>query len=609
MTDQTHSSPAWFPQPRDIERANLTAILASLELATLDELVQWARADAGRFWGMLIERLGIQFERPPRSIVDLSQGPHQPRWLPGARLNIAESCLRHPGAGVIACDETGRERRMAVPELAAQCRRFAGALVARGVGPGDAVALVVPLTPEAVVAFLGTILAGAAAVCIPESFAPAEIARRAALAHARLLVTQNALLRAGKRLPLYEKLEGAALPPAVVTRGAATTDRLRAGDVWWDDFLASGDTAATILCDPDDTTTVLFSSGTTAEPKAIPWTHGTPIKCAADGLLYQDVHADDVLAWPTSMGWMMGPWLIYAGLINGARIALYDGHPATAGFAKFVEHAGVTVLGVIPSLVAAWQKSGVWDQADWSGIRLFSSTGECSQPGPMRELSSRAGGRPVIEYCGGTEIGGGYLTSTVLRPWVPSCFNQPALGLTLALYEDYVLSPTRGEVFLGGAAMGLSTRLLGGDHEATYYADTPHDPDGLPLRRHGDALEALADGYYRVLGRADDAMNLGGIKVAAVEIEQVLNTHPAVLETAAVALSEAVGGPSRLVIFAVPRGAPVDSIALRHELQRLLAGRLNPLFQIADVRWLDALPRTASNKVMRRTLRAQTAAQ
>jgi acetyl-CoA synthetase len=605
----TIPAPAWTPDPSDIERANLTSIMRALGHQEVAEFAGWAGADAGRFWGLMVERLGVRFVQRPECILDLSDGIEQPRWLPGARLNIAESCFQHPQAAVLAADETGRERRVGIPELADLTARFAGALAGQGVGSGDAVALVLPLSIEAVAAFLGTIWAGATAVCIAESFAPAEIVRRAQIGRAKLVVTQDGLLRGGKRLALYEKLQAVDLPPMIVTRSAAGPGiNLRDEDIWWDDFLAGGQPMVEpVACRADDVTSLLFSSGTTADPKAIPWTHTTPIKCAADGFLYQDIHADDAVAWPTGMGWMMGPWLVYAGLINGATVALFDGHAATPAFAKFVARAGVTVLGVIPSLVAAWKTTGLWDEADWRGIRLFSSTGECSQPEHMLALSSRAGYRPVIEYCGGTELGGGYIATSVLRPWAPSHFNQPVIGLTLSLFDDEGQPSDRGEVFLAGPAMGLSTTLLGGDHHETYYADTPKDSEGRPLRRHGDSLEALGDGWYRILGRADDAMNLGGIKVSAVELERVLNQHPAVSETAAVAVAAPSGGPARLVVFAVPggdsNGEPMKPSTLRSELQQLIRQELNPLFQISEADWIDALPRTASNKVMRRHLR------
>src|SRR5688572_22989055 len=181
---------------------------------------------------------------------------------------------------------------------------------------------------------------------------------------------------------------------------------------------------------------ILFSSGTTATPKAIPWNHTTPIKAAADAYLHHDIRPGDVLAWPTNLGWMMGPWLIYAALVNRAAIALYSGAPSGADFGDFVEKTGVTMLGVIPSLVRAWRESRCMEGRDWSRIRCFSSTGECSNADDMRYLMSLAGNKPVIEYCGGTEIGGGYITGTMIHPAAPATFTTPALGLDFEILDD-----------------------------------------------------------------------------------------------------------------------------------------------------------------------------
>ncbi len=150
--------------------------------------------------------------------------------------------------------------------------------------------------------------------------------------------------------------------------------------------------------------------------------------------------------------------------------------------------------------------------------------------------------------------------------------------------------------------MGLSTELLNGDHHAAYYAGVPEE--ALALRRHGDQIERLAGGFYRVLGRVDDTMNLRGIKVSAVEIEHVLNRHPLVRELAAVAVQGAGGGPEYLVAYLVPAGPVPDARALQRELQSLLGEQLNPLFRLGEVVLVDVLPRTASNKVMRRLLRS-----
>jgi acetyl-CoA synthetase len=326
-----------------------------------------------------------------------------------------------------------------------------------------------------------------------------------------------------------------------------------------------------------------------------------------DGRYHQDIHANDVVAWPTNIGWMMGPWLIFASLINDAAMALYEGAPHGAGFVRFIRDAGVTILGVVPSLVRAWRAAGQLVRPDWPNVRLFSSTGEPSNVEDYLWLMSRTGYRaPVIEYLGGTEIGGGHITGTVLQPASPATFTTPALGLDFVILDDHhrpVPIGEAGELFLIPPSIGLSRELLNQEHDPIYYAGCPHGPSGEILRRHGDEMARLPGGFYRALGRADDTMNLGGIKVSSVELEQVLGEHPAVGECAAVAVRPGNEGADRLVVFAV-LDEEMAKDRLMKELGRLLAERLNPLFRIFDLVVTPALPRTASNKLMRRSLRA-----
>lgn len=596
--------PAWIPAAQDIERANLTRLMMALGHASLEELTTAAKNQPATFWNCLIAQLGIRFHTPPQKILEqtASQRTH---WLLNARLNIAESCFQHDSAGVIALDEKGCRQQLSIAELKAQALRFAGALRRRGLQFGDAVGLVAPLSAEAVVAYLGIVLAGGVAVGIAESFAAPEIERRIGIAAARLAIIQHSLFRGGKELPLYERLTGANLPPIIVLKPPRNA-RLRSTDLPWEDVMSSGEPIEPTVRAADDPLTILFSSGTTGEPKAIPWHHTTPIQCAADGYLYQDLHPGDVVSWPTSMGWMMGPWLIFAGLINGAKLMLFDGHPVSNAFVKSVEAERVTVLGVVPSLVAAWQQRGLWDTADWSRIRLFSSTGECSHPDQMLALMSRANYRPVIEYCGGTELAGGYLASTVLRPNVPSCFNQVAFGLDLVIPDESGTTLKRGEAFLAGSSIGYSTSLLNADHDTLYYSGTPHDALGQSTRRHGDVLQEVGNGFYRVLGRADDAMNLSGIKVSAVEIERVCNTHPLISECAAVAQVSSSGAHSELHLYVVLHAKheqPPSSELLQIQLQQQITEQLSPQFRVRELHFVAALPRTASNKIVRRSLR------
>lgn len=599
--------PAWLPAPDARAHSNLGRLLDQQGFATDEAFRAWAIEHRAEFWGLMTQTLGIRFEHPYDAVVNLDDGPEHPRWFPGGRLNIARSCFQAPPEAIAIrqVSEEGTERTVTFAELASRVRRFAASLTVHGLKPGDAVGLLMPMTIEAIVATLGIVWAGGVVVGVSESFAPPEIALRLRLGHARLVIVQDIVQRRGARLPLLAKLASDRPFPAVVVVTHPEPPALRPDDQTWEAFLdRAGDPIEALAREPGDHITILFSSGTTGEPKAIPWSHTTPIKGASDAYLYHDLRSDDVVAWPTSPGWMMGPWLIFATLINRATIALFDGHPGSETFCRFVQDAGVTVLGLVPSLVSAW-KAGDWpSRLDWSRIRRFSSTGECSNPTDMLYLMSRAGYRPIVEYCGGTEIGGGYITSGPLHPNAPACFNTITHGITLSIRDEEGRPASRGEGYLIGPSLGLSVELLNRDHHETYFAGCP-SCDGSPLRRHGDQIEQLPGGYYRVLGRVDDTMNLGGIKVAAVEIERVWNRHPEVADSAAVTQHAREGGPDRLVAFVVPSSSSADVTRLKAELQARLSDQLNPLFRISEVVLVESLPRTASNKMMRRLLRAR----
>jgi acetyl-CoA synthetase len=327
-----------------------------------------------------------------------------------------------------------------------------------------------------------------------------------------------------------------------------------------------------------------------------------------DGHFHQDIQPGDVVAWPTNVGWMMGPWLIYAALVNRAAMALYEGIPGREGFVRFVADAGVTMLGVVPSLVRSWMTLDCMEEIGWSRIRAFSSTGEPSSQRDYLWLMSRTVYRaPIIEYCGGTEIGGGYITGTLVQPASPATFTTPALGLDLVILNEEgrpVAEGEMGEVYLVPPSIGLSQRLLNRDHDEIYYEGCPEGPGGEVLRRHGDQLSRLPQGFYKAEGRSDDAMNLGGIKVSSLELERVLEGHVAVRESAAVAIRPEDGGPEKLVVYAVVTDPGIDATRLKGELGAMIARELNPLFKIHALVIVDSLPRTASNKLMRRELRA-----
>ncbi|MGL5926789.1 AMP-binding protein [Chroococcidiopsis sp.] len=623
-------APAWFPSQEEIESTNIATLMHQLQIASYREFHAWSVQNRDRFWEMTIQRLGIRFRQKYTQIVDLSRGVEFPQWLVNARFNIVESCFQAPedSPAIVFQQDGGLLSTMTYGELHALTNRVANGLVDWGFRPGDAIAIAMPMTAESVAIYLGIIKAGCVVVSIADSFAANEIAIRLRITQAKAIFTQDYIQRASKQLPLYSKIVDADAPKAVVlSLDTSMSGTLRSSDLAWQEFLSLNERFDAAATAPEAYTNILFSSGTTGEPKAIPWTQTTPLKCAVDGHLHQDIHPGDVVAWSTNLGWMMGPWLIYASLINRATIALYYDAPTERGFGQFIQAARVNMLGVVPSLVSIWKTTVCMQGLDWSAIKAFSSTGECSNPQDMLFLMSLAGYKPIIEYCGGTEIGGAYITGTLVQPAAPATFTTPALGLDFVILAGD--RPTnKGELFIIPPSIGLSTALLNKDHHQVYFADTPPLPSAVraglpdqfvnqpvtsqenlpllstPLRRHGDWIEYLPNGYYRACGRVDDTMNLGGIKVSATEIEQVLNSVAGIYQTAAIAVSPPEGGPSQLVIFAVV--APdrqQDKATLKTQLQKAIALQLNPLFKIYDLAIVDALPRTASNKVMRRALR------
>lgn len=596
--------PAWAPDPA--QPSNLSRLMNGLGFGGYSELHAWSVAEPEAYWRACIDALDLRFEVPPQRMRGAPNDVEAPRWLEGARLNVARACLEGaPESPALIVRRQGAPASYSKRELTAAVTGAAAGLRRLGIGPGASVAIAVPLGFDAVVAYLALLYVGASAVCIAESYSEQEIDVRLQITKPTWVITADVVRRSGKALPLYDKFTRVNAPRAIVV--AEGEVQLRPGDITWGSITAEPHDAVPLAAHPtpvEVTNTVLFSSGTTGSPKAIPWTPACALKAAADARWHLDVRSGDRLAWPTSLGWMMGAWSIFATLLNDATLVVFDDAPTRREFGQFVAAQQVTHLGVVPSLVRAWRAERTLEGLDLTKIRVFSSTGECSNPGDMLYLMWLAHYRPIVEYCGGTEIAGGYITSTVLHPSVPSCFTTAALGQTFVVLGESGEPVTEGEAFLTTPSVGLSTTLLNRDHHDEYFAGAPR----LGLRRHGDLIAQVSAQYFRVLGRADDTMNLGGVKVSSAEIERACQDAPNVHELAAIALSPPGGGPSALVMCVVAKSEhAIESAELLTALQSRVRERVNPLFKVERVVLLDALPRTASNKVMRRLLRSRYA--
>lgn len=632
---------AWFPTQ---ESARLTNIGRLMEahgpevlgssydnpITSFSLFQQFSVDNPEVYWSLVLKELSIIFHESPRCILDKSDKSQSSGvWIPGSVLNVAEGCIS-PKESIKKTDdsiaiiwrEEGHDddpvNKMTLRELRARVMQVANALD-MVFTKGDTIAIDMPMTVDAVVVYFALILAGYVVVSIADSFAPKEIATRIRVSKAKGIFTQDFILRGRKKIPLYSRVVESGAPKAIVipAEGKELGTQLRENDISWSKFLAftdhlhSPEYYSPARQPAESLTVILFSSGTSGEPKAIPWTQIASIRSGAESWAHLDVRAGDVFCWPTNFGWIMGSVLVYSCFLSGATVALYHGSPLDRGFGKFVQDAGVNLLGTVPSMVKTWKNTGCMEGLDWSQIRNFGSTGEASSIDDDLWLSSKAWYKPVIECCGGTELSATYINGSLLQPQAFGMFSTPSMTTGFVLLDDSHIplpndQPCIGEIGLFPTYFGASHRLLNADHDAVYFKGMPFYK-GMRLRRHGDMLERITGGYYKAHGRSDDTMNLGGIKTSAIEIERVCNrAHEQISETAAISIPSPGGGPEQLAIVAVLKNGPEISVdTLKASLSKAIQTNLNPLFKVSFVKVVSDFPRTSSNKIIRRALRDQ----
>ncbi|KAL2930662.1 putative acyl-activating enzyme 18 peroxisomal [Bienertia sinuspersici] len=563
------------------------------------------------YWSLILKELSVWFRKPPRCILDDTVDNSRPggTWFPGALLNISECCLlpttsprKMDNSLAIVWRQEGADHLPVSPftlkELRLQVMLVANALDAT-FAKEDVIAIDMPMTVNAVIIYLAIILSGRTVVTIADSFAAKEIATRLRISKAKAIFTQDFILRGVEDFLYIAAPYIAVVVPAL---GESLDVSLRKQDISWKDFLAR----ANQLSRPhdyspayqsgDSITHILFSSGTTGDPKAVPWTQLSPIRAAADTWAHMDVQVGDVMCWPTNLGWVVGPILLYGCFLSGATLALYHGSPLGRGFGKFVQDAKVTVLGTVPSLVKTWKNTHCMDGLNWTSVRVFASSGEASNVDDDLWLSSRSYYKPIIECCGGTELAGSYLQSSLLQPLAFGTFNTPTVSTGFVILNDHGNpfpedQACEGEVALFPLMLGATDRLLNADHEEVYFKGMPLYK-GMRLRRHGDIVKRTVGGYYFT---------------SSVEIERVCNqTDDNMLETAAVGAASPEGGPEMLVVFVVMKEKiDADPEKLRIQFSKAIQHSLNPLFKVRLVKILPEFPRTVTGKLLRRVLRDQ----
>ncbi len=381
----------------------------------------------------------------------------------------------------------------------------------------------------------------------------------------------------------------------------------------WAELLRVGETKSSEAnlepTDANDPLIILYSSGTTGRPKGIAHVHcGFPVKAAQDMAFGTDVGRGTRISWVTDIGWMMGPWLIYGALLNGATMVLYDGSPDYPNADRMWEFCAkhkVEILGISPTLIRVLSTKGddLPKKHDLSSLRAFASTGEPWNPAPWYWLFEKVGDSklPIINYSGGTEISGGILMGNPLLPQKAGSFSAPCLGIDAdILGEDGESVPAGevGELAIRKPWIGMARGFW---RENERYLET-YWSRFEKIWVHGDFAMKDADGHWYILGRSDDTLNVAGKRVGPAEIESLLVADERVAEAAVIGVPHEIKGTA-MVAFCVLTD-DIELTNLEKDLKAVVAKDMGKPLTPSRIHFVSALPKTRNAKVMRRLIRS-----
>jgi acetyl-CoA synthetase len=604
-----------FPPPEDFRKR---------ALVTDESMYEEAERDPEGFWARQAEQLVDWIEKPTQ-ILDESNVPFY-KWFADGKLNLSYNCLdRHVEAGNgdrVAYHwrgEQGEERDITYAELHRDVQRFANALKARGIGKGDVVGIYLPMIPEVVIAMLACARIGAPHNVVFGGFSPEAVRERMEFSEARALVTVDGARRKGKTAPIKSEVDEEigdvkSIETIFVVRATGTDCEMQEGrDVWFDEEMEKADDE----CPPESLEAehplyVLYTSGSTAKPKGVLHTTGGYLVGVTFTHRYVfDLKPETDVYWcAADVGWVTGhSYIVYGPLSNGATSVMYEGapdYPDKDIWWEIVERYGVTILYTAPTAIRACIKWGVEYPAkhDLSSLRLLGSVGEPINPKAWLWYYEVIGGErcPIVDTWWQTETGHIMISPLPgLTETKPGSATKPLPGIVDAAVVDEDGNEIEGEqgylVFRRPWPGMLRTLYREEERfKETYYSKFDK------TYYVGDAARKDEDGYFWILGRADDAVNVSGHLLSTAEVESAVVSYPKVAECAVIGIPDEDTGQA-IVGFVTLEGDLEGSDGIEQEIRDHVAHRISKIARPKRIIWAGDLPKTRSGKIMRRLLR------
>ncbi|MGH9907171.1 MAG: acetate--CoA ligase [Pyrinomonadaceae bacterium] len=605
-----------FPPPPEFSAA---AHVKSME--ELESLRAEASANPEAFWA----RMALELEWFKKWDTVLHWEPPHAQWFIGGKLNISHNCLdrhlstwRRNKAALVWEGEPGDQRTLTYQQLHGEVSRFANVLKRSGVEKGDRVALYMPLIPELAISMLACARIGATHSVIFGGFSSAALIDRINDASCKLVVTADGGWRRGSEVPLKGAVDEAlkqtpSVTTCIVVKRTGSPIDMKAGrDHWWHDLIntVGADCPAEHL-DSEQPLFILYTSGTTGKPKGILHTTGGYLLQAHLTTKWVFDIKDDDLYWCTAdIGWVTGhSYVVYGPLSNGATVLMYEGapnYPEPDRFWSIVERYRVNTLYTAPTAIRAFIKWGEqWPlKHDLSSLRLLGTVGEPINPEAWmwyREVIGK-GRCPIVDTWWQTETGAIMITPLPgATPTKPGSATKPFPGIDADVMtrDGEPVNANEGGYLVIKRPWPSMLRTIWGDDER-YREQYWSQIEGIYFA--GDGARRDEDGYFWIMGRIDDVINVSGHRLGTAEVESALVSHEAVAEAAVVARPHELKG-SAIVAFVTLEGSHKASDELKEILRAHVAKEIGALARPEEIRFSDMLPKTRSGKIMRRLLR------
>ena len=608
-----------FP-PSDAYRAQ--SLINSPE--AYQALYDAAKADIPGFWAKLA-REELHWFKPFESVLEHDAGAMEnAKWFADGTTNVSYNCLDaniEKGLGdkiaILWEGEPGDERTLSYSQLHEEVCKFSNVLKSLGIGKGDVVSIYMPMTPELAIAMLSCARVGAIHSVIFAGFSAEAIADRNNDASARLQITSDGSWRRGKILPLKETVDQAlekspTVEKCIVLKRTDSDVKMVAGrDVWWHEEMeiASSDCPAEQL-ESEASLFILYTSGSTGKPKGIRHTTaGYNLFAKMTFRWVFDHRAEDIYWCTADCGWITGhSYIVYGPMSNGATVVMYEGapnFPEEDRFWALIEKYKVNILYTAPTAIRAFIKWGDHhvEKHDLSSLRLLGTVGEGINPEAWMWYHEKIGGGrcPIVDTWWQTETGGIMMSPLpgAISTKPGSC-TKPLPGIVPVIVDEELqrVGKNQGGMLCIGEPWPGMLRGIWGDEER-YKEQYWTKVQGSYLT--GDNARIDDDGYYWIMGRIDDVINVSGHRLSTIEVESALVSHPNVAEAAAVGRPDEIKGQAIAVFVSIKDGEANDE--LRKELKMHVRKEIGALAQPDDIRFTSALPKTRSGKIMRRLLR------